>query len=111
MKGLSIPRPLLASPELGTYDRAHRLLWCVREAAEEDGLYRAGDTVARLGRGEFIATHASLADAWGVSRDHARKMLDSLRKIGALDWSDGAGARVAGFPAPEGTRFRLPWIE
>ena len=111
MRVLEIPRTLLSAPELASYERAHRILWCVREAAETEGLYRAGPTVARLRRGEFLATHDQLSAAWGVSRDHARKMLDSLRRIGAVDWREGAAARVPGFPAPPGTLFRLAWID
>lgn len=111
MRELAIPRHLLSTPELASYERAHRLLWCAREAAEAEGLYRAGGTVARLRRGELLATHELLATAWGVSRDHARKVLDSLRRVGALDWREGGAARVPGFPPPTGTLIRLAWVD
>lgn len=111
MSGLvSIPRALLSRPELAGYDRAYYLLWLAANAAPDEGLYWTGTTVARLERGELVASHEGLAARWGVAGGYARKVLDALRRAGAIDWSEPTRARVPGMDPPSGTLFRVPWI-
>jgi len=107
---VSIDRDLLKRRELQTYDRAYYLLTLVNLAAQAEGHYSAGDTIVRLEAGEFVSSHERIGKLWGVNRQAARKILDALKRAGAIEWDDAVKVRVPGHDAPVGTVFRIPWL-